>query len=439
MFYLLAFLDRTNLANARVAGLQKDININNHQFSIALTVTYIPYILSQLPSNLVLKAVGPNLVLPTMLTLWGVVTALQGLMTNFAGLIACRFFLGLFEGGVFPGLVLYLSFWYPRQQLQRRVSAFFSTASLSGAFSGILAFGIVRMDGIGHRSGWSWIFILEGIFTILFGLSAYITLPRSPAHAQFLNKEEKDYILSHLRATDPTCRDEDADSFSWREVWKTYALPHVWMMGVVLFFSGVFVYGLAYLTPTIIADLGYSSVNAQLFSVPPFAAAFVVSIIASYISDRYGARGFVSIFATILAMIGFAMYLGSPSVHVKYGSLFFSITGAYISLPTLSTWMANNTAPHIRRATAVAFASSMSNFGGILVTWMFGTLSSPPLYTTATITLFIFSVLSVVITAGTIAYFSFQNRIIAAIRATATREDERPGLGDRSAWFVYSL
>ncbi|KAG6873062.1 hypothetical protein C0995_003542 [Termitomyces sp. Mi166 len=381
MFYLLAFLDRTNLANARVAGLQKDININNHQFSVALTVTYIPYILSQLPSNLVLK-----------------VESFQ--VSSF-----------IFHSGIH-----------------------------AGSFSeGLLAFGIVRMDGIGGRSGWAWIFILEGLFTILFGLSTYITLPRSPAHARFLDKEEKDYVISHLRATDATAQDEDADSFSWREVWRTYTLLHVWMIGVVLFFSGVFVYGLAYFTPTIIADLGYTAVNAQLFSVPPFAVAFVVSMVAAYVSDCYGARGLVSIFAAILVTIGFAMYHGSRSLHVKYGSLFFSITGAYITLPTLSTWMANNTAPHTRRATAVAFASSMSNFGGILVTWLFGTLSPPPLYTKATVTLLIFSALTVVITAATVAFFSFQNKKKAAIRATTAREDERPGLGDRSAWFVYTL
>ncbi|KAG6879064.1 hypothetical protein C0992_005411 [Termitomyces sp. T32_za158] len=441
MFYLLSFLDRTNFANARVAGLQTDLKMTNKQYSIALTVTYVPYIVAELPSNLVLKAVGPNLMLPTMLTLWGIITTLQGVVKNYAGLLACRFFLGLCEGGVFPGLVLYLSFWYPRRQLQSRISAFFSTASLSGAFSGILAYGIVKMNGVGGRPGWAWIFILEGLFTFVFGLSAYFTLPRSPASARFLNEKEKAYVIARLRETGATGREEGIDSFSWREVGQAFTLPQVWFLAVSFFFDGVLVYGLAYFTPSIVAGLGYINANAQLFSVPPFAVAFVaqVTVITSYVSDRYGCRGYVTIFSGVLATIGFAMFLGVKSVHVKYGSLFLSITGAYCAAPALSTWSANNATPYTRRATAIAIGFIMTNSGGILATWLLGSLSLPPLYTKATITLLIFSVLMIVFTTFNIIYLTIQNRKKAEIRATTLRENERPGLGDRSAWFVYNL
>ncbi|KAG6889070.1 hypothetical protein C0992_006499 [Termitomyces sp. T32_za158] len=420
MFYLLSFLDRTNLGNARVAGLQTDLKMNNYEYCVALTVTYIPYIIAELPSNLVLKAVGPNLLLPTMLTLWGIVTTLQGVVTTYQGLLACRFFLGLCEGGVFPGLVLYLSFWYPRRQLQSRISAFFSTASLSGAFSGLLAYGIIRMNGVGHRPGWAWIFILEGLFTVLFGLSSFLTLPHSPGRARFLTEEEKEYVVARLRETGATGLQDEADSFSWNEIWKAFTLPHVF-------------------TPSILSGLGYTNVDAQLYSVPPFAAAFVVSIVVSYLSDRYGARGIVTIFSGILATIGFAMFYASHSPHIKYGSLFLSITGAYNGAPALSTWNANNTAPYTRRATAIAIGFIMTNSGGILATWLLGTLSPAPLYTKATLTLLIFSILMVVFSAMNIGYLASQNRKKATIRDTTSREDEALGLGDRSAWFPYSL
>ncbi|KAG6860541.1 hypothetical protein C0995_010003 [Termitomyces sp. Mi166 len=457
MFYLLSFLDRTNLANARVAGLQKDLKMTNNQYSIALTVTYVPYIVAELPSNLVLKAVGPNLMLPTMLTLWGIITTLQGVVKSYSGLLACRFFLGLCEGGVFPGLVLYLSLWYPRRHLQSRISAFFSTASLSGAFSGILAYGIIQMNGVGHRPGWAWIFILEGLFTFLFGLSAFFTLPRSPASARFLDKNEKAYVISRLRETGATGRNEEVDTFSWREVGQAFTLPQVWFLAVIFFFDGVLVYGLAYFTPSIVSGLGYINANAQLFSVPPFAVAFAgqwlhpifypspaeipkVTVITSYISDRYGCRGYVIIFSGVLATIGFAVFLGVKSVHVKYGSLFLSVTGSYAAAPALCTWSANNATPYTRRATAVAIGFIMTNSGGILATWLLGgTLSPPPLYTKATITLLIFSILMIIFTSFNIIFLTSQNRKKAAIRATISRENEKPGLGDRSAWFVYTL
>lgn len=437
MFYLLSFLDRTNFGNARVAGLQKQLNLTNQQYSIALTVTYVPYIVAELPSNLLLKAVGPNLMLPTMLTLWGVVATLQGVVTNYSGLLACRFFLGLFEGGVFPGLVLYLSFFYPRQMLQWRITAFFSTASISGAFSGILAYGIIRMDGIGGRPGWAWIFILEGLFTVAFGLASYFLLPSDPLHIKFFNEQQKHYVIAKLK--EDGTRNEEADKFSWKEVARAFELPHVWILALVLFCDGTVLYSLAYFAPSIVAQLGYSNASAQLMTVPPFAVAFVVSMVLAYISDHLRCRGITTIFSSILAVIGFAMYLVSYDRNVQYGSLFFSITGTYSCAAALSTWNANNATPHTRRATTIAIGFIMTNSGGILATWLLGSLSAPPRYTSATITLLALSVVMVVFSALNLAYLWDQNKRKKKLRLTTKREEEDPGLGDRSAWFEYNL
>ncbi|KAF9445153.1 MFS general substrate transporter [Macrolepiota fuliginosa MF-IS2] len=443
MFYLLSFLDRTNLGNARVAGLQTDLKMTNNQYSIALTVTYVPYIVAELPSNLLLKVVGPNLMLPTMLTLWGVVTTLQGkylrVVTTYGGLLACRFFLGMLEGGVFPGLVLYLSFFYPRQRLQWRVSAFFSAASLSGAFSGILAFGIIRMKGVGGKAGWSWIFILEGLFTFLFGLVSFFLLPRSPTHAYFFNNKEKEYVVAKLKEDGALSSDESIDAFNWREVGKAFKLPHIWLLAIVLFCDGTVLYGLAYFAPSIIQGLGYTAARAQLMTVPPFAVAFVTATISAYISDRYRCRGLILIISSLMCVIGFAMFLGSAKHDVQYGSLFFSIPGTYIVAPTVSTWLANNAAPHARRATAIAIGFILTNSGGILATWLLGSLSPAPRYTKATITLLVFSIFMAIFSGLNWYYLWDQNKKKRAIRATMSRNQEDPHLGDKSAWFEYNL
>ncbi|KAH9485871.1 putative transporter [Psilocybe cubensis] len=439
LFYLLSFLDRSNIGNARVAGLQSNLKMTNKQYSIALTVTYVPYIAAELPSNLLLKAVGPNLMLPTMLTLWGIVTTLQGVVKSYHGLLACRFFLGLFEGGVFPGLVLYLSFFYPRQKLQWRVSAFFSAASISGAFSGLLAFGIINMKGVGGRPGWAWIFILEGLFTVVFGVLSYFLLPRSPAHARFLSSDEKDYVVAALKRDGATGKNDTVDSFSWREVGEAFKLPQVWMLAVMFFFDGTILYGLAYFTPSIVQSLGYTASRAQLMSVPPFATAFVVSMAGAFISDRYRCRGLVTIFASVLAVIGFAMFLKSTKHKIQYASLFFSITGTYLAAPSLSTWSANNAAPYTRRATAIAIGFIMTNSGGILATWLLGSLSPAPHYTLATRVLLSFAVIMGVLAGLNTWYLWDQNKKKEVIRSSSTIDQEKPGLGDRSAWFVYAL
>ncbi|KAF5335333.1 hypothetical protein D9611_011736 [Ephemerocybe angulata] len=441
MFYFLSFLDRTNLGNARVAGLQKDLKLTNHQYSIALTVTYIPYILAELPSNLLLRVIGPNLLLPTLLTLWGVVTTLQGLVTSYKGLLAARFFLGLFEGGVFPGLVLYLSFFYPRHMLQWRISIFFSAASLSAAFSGLLAFGLIKLHGLGGRPGWAWIFLLEGLFTVLFGLCAFALLPRSPAHARFLSAGEKACVHEALRR-DGAVAGAEEEGFRWREVREAFRSVHVWILGVVFFLDGTVLYGLAYFAPSIVQGLGYTASKAQLMTVPPFAAAFVVALLGAYVSDRYRCRGPVAIFACLLCTIGFSMFLVSERHTIQYASLFFSIPGTYLSAPTLSTWCANNSAPLTRRATAIAISFVLTNSGGILATWLLGSLSAAPRYEGATKVMLGMAVGMAVLCVGNWGWLWRENGRKARVRrdlGSGGREEEEKGLGDRSAWFEYAL
>ena len=180
MLYLLSIIDRSNIGNARVAGLQRDLGLSDWEYQTgtvtnvphythtlliikAITVTYVPYICAEIPSNLLIAKVGPRVLLPALCTAWGIVTTLQSRVNNFSGLVACRVFLGLCEGGIFPGIMIYLSGFYRRHELQLRVCFFFCFAAIAGALSGLLAAGIVNLDGVGDIEGWRWIFLLEGM------------------------------------------------------------------------------------------------------------------------------------------------------------------------------------------------------------------------------------------------------------------------------------
>ncbi|KAF7320491.1 MFS domain-containing protein [Mycena chlorophos] len=440
LFWLLSFLDRTNIGNAKVAGLLTSLKMDAKQYSIALTVTYVPYIVAELPSNLLLKKVGPHRLLPTLLTLWGIVATAQGAVTSYHGLLAARFFLGLCEGGVFPGLVLYLSYFYPRQKLQLRVAMFFSAAAFSGAFSGIMAYGIQKhLTGSHGRLGWQWIFIIEGVITIFIGVVSFFLWPASVASAYFLTEEEKQYVTGRLKVDGAIQRREEADGFRAGEILKAFTSLHVLLIGAVLFFSGTTLFALAYFTPSILASLGYVGSKAQLMSVPPYSVAFVVSVITAIVSDRFRARGYITFIGSLLCIAGFAMFLKSTNHHVQYGSLFLSIPGTYIIAPTLSTWAANNSAPYTRRATTIAIVFSCTNSGGILSTWLLSTISPPPRYTEGTRILLAFNVSIGVGALLLLAYLKRENKKKAEVRKSVSREEEEEGLGDKSAWFEYSL
>ncbi|ELU40145.1 20S proteasome subunit [Rhizoctonia solani AG-1 IA] len=342
--------DRANIGNARVAGLQRDLKMTNHQYSTLSNS--VPYIVCELPSNLLLKKLGPHRLLPGIVFTWGLVTALQGLVHSYSGLIATRFFLGLTEGGLLPGLVLYMSYFYRRDQLQLRVALLFSATSLAGAFSGLLAAAIVNLDGRHGRPGWAWIFILEGVFTALFGLFAFFVMPSSPRQVIGLSEAETEAINEMLRldGNDGTGH----EPFSWSSVFDAFKAPQVLLLcipqGQTHWLSKPF----------------KRTIHRELSRLLPGPHS---------VDDR----------PTICSLLRRANRLRVPLAqtnrHVLYGSLFLQIPGVYSSAPTLSAWMANNALPYYKRATAVALAFVFSNLGGIVSTWIF---PDPPRYTTAT-------------------------------------------------------
>ena len=155
IMYLLAFLDRVNIANANVFGLSAELDlVRDNRYNTALVIFFVPYILFEIPSNVLLKKMKPRIWLSLCMFAFGLVTMLQGFVQNYSGLLATRFFLGLFETGMFPGAFYLIGMWYRRDEAQKRYSFFFSSTTLAGAFGGLLASAIGKMDGMRGYRGW---------------------------------------------------------------------------------------------------------------------------------------------------------------------------------------------------------------------------------------------------------------------------------------------
>lgn len=150
-------------------------------YNNTLAIFFPFYVLAEIPSNMILKRVRPSIWLSSIMIAWAVVMICMGLVTNYGGLMACRAFLGLAEGGLFPGVNYFITMWYPRHECGFRVALFFSAATAAGAFGGLLARGITEMDGVVGKAGWTWIFILEGSLTLIIACASYWLINDYPA------------------------------------------------------------------------------------------------------------------------------------------------------------------------------------------------------------------------------------------------------------------
>lgn len=199
LVYFVAFLDRVNISNALTMSMPKELGLTGQQPNVALTVFFVPYVLFEIPSNIAMKRFNPHIWLSASITAFGLVMLCQGFVKNYSGLIATRFFLGLAEAGVFPGSFYLISFWYKHEEAQRRFTFYWSSVIIAGAFGGLLATAIANMDGIRGLSNWRWIFILEGLLTIVVGIISFWGLADFPREAKWLTEEERKFVVAKTR------------------------------------------------------------------------------------------------------------------------------------------------------------------------------------------------------------------------------------------------
>ncbi|KAK3701504.1 hypothetical protein LTR37_015478 [Vermiconidia calcicola] len=378
VLYLLSFLDRSNVANAKVEGLAEAVNMSDDQYLSGLTLFFLGYVLFEIPCNIILKRTTPRFWLPTLTIAWGIVATLLGIVQNKAGFFAARFWLGSVESGLFPGVVFYLSMWYQRKERQFRVALFFSAAAFAGAFGGILAWGIAHMDGVGGQGGWRWIFILEGILTVVIGAFAYLFITNYPATAPFLKPAERAFIQRRLAADSDASEDE---GFSWANVRAAISDPKCYLYCFGFHFMSLPLYTLSLFLPTIIADLGYSASAAQLLTIPPYALATTLTVIVAYISERVGRRAPFLIAFALTASIGYCILLSNmdPTAKpaVSYVGTFFAAAGIYPTVGLVLSWPAVNVGGQTKRAVANALQISIGNCGAIIGTQIYRAGDSP--------------------------------------------------------------
>ncbi|KAF8451546.1 major facilitator superfamily domain-containing protein [Terfezia claveryi] len=320
--YLTSFLDRKW---EKSKGLIDDLHMTHWQYNACLSIFFVSYSLFEPVSNVLLKRMRPRIFVSLIMVLWGLTMIFMGSVQNYSGLMAAS------------GVTYYLSCWYERREFGIRAAIFFSAAAVSE-----------WMVLVGKR-GWAWIFILEGIATALIGIASFWMVVDFPDDATFLNVDDRRRVI--------TCLKEDQQASTCWTVRSILEDLH-W-----LFDMGV---DESHCAASIIKELGYTSTKAQLLSVPPYAAACLLTIIIGWLADKYNKRGIFNIGTSLLAVLGFSILLGSRSIALRYVAVFLGALGIYPCIPNTLAWVSNNVEGVYKQGVTLGIVIDWGNLNGVM-------------------------------------------------------------------------
>ncbi|KAG6001239.1 hypothetical protein E4U43_001375 [Claviceps pusilla] len=374
--YLLCYLDRSNIGNAKVlnASTHDDLlsgtGMTNYEYTIALMVFLIEYAVFEVPSNYFLKKMRPSRWIAFLMLAWGSITMGLAGTHSFASVTVVRFLLGVFEAGLFPGLVYYLTFWYRTEERSIRVAAILASATLAGAFGGAIAYAVGHMNKTQGMAAWRWLFLLEGLPSVLSSIFVYFLLPDYPETASWLSDKEK--RLAAERLAEQGSRG-DGKSLTWAEAKSTLLEWRLWAHYLIYFGISAPFSSLSLFTPSITAGLGYENLLAQLMTVPPYAVAYVVTLTVSWSADRYNARALHSAVFSAVGAAGFIACAVLPPHYYtqRYGCLILAASGSFACIPPLLGWLSSNLHTTAAIGLAIAVNVSMGAPGQIVGVWIY--------------------------------------------------------------------
>lgn len=336
--------------------------MTDSQYLVTLTVFFISYWAFEVPSNIFLKRLRPSIWLPTIMTIWGIIMTCQGLVHNYSGLLAVRWWLGAFEAGYYPGVAYFFSCWYKRSEFGVRTAVFTSMSTISGAFGGLLAAAISNMNGVGGKTGWSWIFILEGLVTIVAGILSFWIIVDFPDTATFITEAERKCVMEGL--------EEDGqfsvkgESFKLKYVWQSLRDKKTYLcMFLAAGYDGP-LYAFSLFTPSIINQLGFKATAANLLSVPIYTFAGILTCVVGYYADKLGNRGYFNLGCLAAGMTGYIILIASHNATLSYIAIYLASAGIYPVVANSTTWYANNVEGSYKRAVTLGMAIGFGNLQG---------------------------------------------------------------------------
>ncbi|KAL1405939.1 hypothetical protein Q8F55_007621 [Vanrija albida] len=377
LLYLSAFLDRSNMGNAKLQGLFKILGDNpDTKFSIILSAFYITYIVLNVPGTVLSTLVEPSVSIALGTLIWSVACTAQAGAHNFGALVATRLFIGIGEAMFTCSVAMYYGMWYKRTEIAARVSLFIGSGTLAGAFGGLIAYGVSFIKS-SKLETWRLLFLIEGLPGILLALCIFLFLPSRPAKSRYINETERELAIRRLQ----TSRVASGHLFEWSAVRHAFSQHTAYLNGVVCIGLNCSVASVAGFLPTIVKTFGYSAARAQLFTVPPYAFAFVGSLLICFLSDRTKHRGLYVAFTQVCGIAGFAILIGvTKNMGARYFGTFLVVLGGFGGIPLMLAWAGDTAGSQTVAAVRMGLMNGIGQCFAILASFIFPTKEGPQWY-----------------------------------------------------------
>ncbi|KAH7318061.1 major facilitator superfamily domain-containing protein [Stachybotrys elegans] len=366
LIYIMNYLDRNNIAAARLRGLEEDLGLNDTQFATCLSILYVGYILMQVPSNMYINRIErPSWYIAAAMALWGVISTLSGNTNNFGQMVTVRFFLGFVEAAFLPGALLLLSKWYTRRELTLRNAILFCGNLISNAFSALIGAGVLsNMQGVLGHAAWRWLFWIEGAVTVFIAITAFFILPDLPHNSRGFTEEELQ--VAQLRMIEDV-GEADTDSAEQGAFDGLFmALKDIKIYLMMLTFTS-YVVGLSFnaFFPTLTRTLGFGYVPTLLMSSPPWVFSCIVSLVNAWHSDKTQEKIWHITWPICMGIVGFVISMSTLNTAARYVALFLQ-AGSYAGFIVFYSWISSSfPRPPAKRAVALALINAFSQLGNV--------------------------------------------------------------------------
>lgn len=370
LLYIVAYVDRVNVGFAAM-DIKRQLGFSDAVYGTGAAIFFLGYALFDLPSNLVLRRVGTRIWIARIMITWGLVAALMMFVNSPRSFYVMRFLLGVAEAGFIPGMLLYFTYWFPSHERARAVAKFMTASSLAGVVGGPLASALLKLDGVAGLQGWQWLFVAEGIPTVLLGISVLFVLRDGPESAEWLRSEEKQWLAGELE------RDRAMyGATEHRNLGDAFRMPAVWMLAGVYVVIQIGVYTVNLWMPLILTGLGGGARDASLiaqYSTLPYLLAAAFTVVAGWNSDRTNERRGHLAGCMAMAAAGFAWAAISRSVPVALCAFSLAAMGLWSTMGPFWALM-TRTVTGAAAAGGVAMITTLGGFGGFTGPYVTGKL-----------------------------------------------------------------